>query len=340
MRYEEDLYPGDCCCESALDGAKTRFLTILTITPCDMAVVEYSHYYTALDRNEQKESIDDKVQFLTRTPTFRHWDGVDLYRVANAMVREELPKSTVIISKGDISKKLCLLMEGRIDIVIGLNPHQMQHIITTINQYECFNESGILTYMSFLQSTNNGSTINNHNHHNNHNNGHNHDHNNHNNTNNNNNNNHHNNNNHNHHTGNHFENFVETCYAISGSNVVILSLPESNYHILDQSTIDKLSISYREKNTWRLNRMLNLRTESKNIKKWKKQLKLFGDDQNIATSSTSTSTTPNSFQTTKSLLPDFFHFSFFLIFISSFLFLNCCLYFKVMKLLFILQEIV
>lgn len=263
MKYEEDLHPGDCCCESALDGAKTRFLTILTITACDMAVIEYSQFYTASDKNEQRESVDDKIQFLTRTSIFRHWDASNLYRIANAMVREEIPKNTIIISKGDVSRKLCLLMKGRIDIVAGLNSHQLQHIVTTINQYECFNESGILTHSSSLQFSRNDGMVssagnhnhNNHNAHNNHNN-----------------------------TGNHHETFVETCYAISGSHVVMLSLPENCYHVLEQSTIEKLSVAFREKNIWRLNRMMNLRAESKNIKKWKKQLKLFNDDQTNSTS--------------------------------------------------------
>mmetsp|Transcript_24296 Transcript_24296/g.24905 ORF Transcript_24296/g.24905 Transcript_24296/m.24905 type:complete len:928 (+) Transcript_24296:232-3015(+) len=238
LKYEEDLYPGDCFAESALDGIRNRLATIQAITPCDIAVVEYHDYAAATIENNQKESVDDRIQFLTRTPIFRHWDGVDLYRVASVMVREEFPKSTVMISKGDISRKLCLLMEGRIDVVVGLNPHQVQHVVTTINQHECFNESGILTHMSTLQMSNNTTSGNN---------------------------------------GDRSENFMETCYAVSGSHVVVLSLTESNYHLLDQSTIEKLSIAFREKNIWRSNRMANLRAESRNINKWKK--KIFGERQ-------------------------------------------------------------
>ena len=108
-------------------------------------------------------------------------------------------------------------------MVVGLNPHQMQHVVTTINQHECFNESGILTHMSSMQD--------------------------------------------------HSESFVENCFAVSGSHVVLLCLSESNYHLLDQSTIEKLSVAFREKSIWRLSRMANLRTESRNINKWKKELK-------------------------------------------------------------------
>mmetsp|Transcript_26206 Transcript_26206/g.38824 ORF Transcript_26206/g.38824 Transcript_26206/m.38824 type:complete len:329 (+) Transcript_26206:1780-2766(+) len=68
------------------------------------------------------------------------------------MVREELTKGSVIIRKGDVSKKLCFLMDGKIDVVVGLGPQQLQHVVTTIKQNECFNESGILTYMAHQQS--------------------------------------------------------------------------------------------------------------------------------------------------------------------------------------------
>jgi CRP-like cAMP-binding protein len=232
LKYEEDLFPGDCFAESALDGIRNRLATVQAVTTCDIAVVEYHDFAAATIENSQKESVDDRIQFLTRTPIFRHWDGVDLYRIASAMTREEYPKSTVMISKGDISKKLCLLMEGRIDVVVGLNPHQMQHVVTTINQHECFNESGILTQMSVpVLPTSSGDR-------------------------------------------DRTESFVESCFAVSGSHVMLLCLSENNYHLLDQSTIEKLSIAFREKNIWRENRMVNLRAESRNINKWKRELRL------------------------------------------------------------------
>jgi CRP-like cAMP-binding protein len=232
LKYEEDLFPGDCFAESALDGIRNRLATVQAVTPCDIAVVEYHDFAAATIENSQKESVDDRIQFLTRTSIFRHWDGVDLYRIASVMTREEYPKSTVMISKGDISKKLCLLMEGRIDVVVGLNPHQMQHVVTTINQHECFNESGILTHMSMPAMPSNSGDR------------------------------------------DRTESFVETCFAVSGSHVMLLCLSENNYHLLDQSTIEKLSVAFREKNIWRLNRMVNLRAESRNINKWKKKISL------------------------------------------------------------------
>ena len=152
LKYEEDLFPGDCFAESALDGFRSRLTTVQAMTGCDLAVLERQDYAKAAIENYQKESVDDKFQFLSRTTLFRHWEGVEIYRVASVMVREDYTKGAVLIRKGDISKRLCFLVEGRIDVVLGLNHVQVQSVITSVKQNECFNESGILTYMA-LQNT-------------------------------------------------------------------------------------------------------------------------------------------------------------------------------------------
>jgi CRP-like cAMP-binding protein len=209
---------------------RNRLTTVQAITACDLAVIECQDFTTAAMDNNQKESVDDRFQFLSRATLLRHWDGVEMYRVASVMVREDFHKGTVLIHKGDVSKKLCFLMEGKIDVVVGLNQQQIQHVITTIKQNEVFNESGILTNMASLNAT----------------------------------------------TGplDRSENFAETCYAVAGSNVTLLSLPESHYNVIDQVTLDKLLIAFREKNLWRVSRLDNLRTESRNINKWKKKIAL------------------------------------------------------------------
>lgn len=231
LKYEEDLYPGDCFAESALDGIRNRLTTVQAMTSCDLAVVECQDYTTAAIENNQKESVDDRFQFLSRAAMFRHWDGVEMYRVASVMVREDFTKGTVLIRKGDISKKLSFLMEGKIDVVVGLNHQQIQHVITTIKQNECFNESGILTDMA-AQKANSGQKV------------------------------------------ERSESFAERCYAVAGSHVTLLSLPESHYNVIDQASLEKLLAAFRDKNIWRVSRLDNLRTESRNINKWKKKVAL------------------------------------------------------------------
>eukprot|EP00602_Paraphysomonas_sp_CaronLab_P002653 CAMPEP_0185021950 /NCGR_PEP_ID=MMETSP1103-20130426/4648_1 /TAXON_ID=36769 /ORGANISM="Paraphysomonas bandaiensis, Strain Caron Lab Isolate" /LENGTH=852 /DNA_ID=CAMNT_0027553771 /DNA_START=239 /DNA_END=2797 /DNA_ORIENTATION=+ len=228
LKYEEDLFPGDIFAEAALDGIRARLTTVQAVTNCDLAVVEYQDYTTATIEHSQKESVDDRFQFLSKCALLRHWDGIELYRIASVMVREDVAKGSVIMKKGDISKKLCILMDGKIDVVVGLGPQQVQHVITTIKQKECFNESGILTHVA-QQQTGSGPV-------------------------------------------DRSESFAETCYAVAGSHVTLLCLHESNYHLIDQSTLDKLLLAFREKNLWRIKRMDNLRTESKNINKWKKKI--------------------------------------------------------------------
>lgn len=156
LKYEEDLFPGQIFAESALDGIKIRLISVQTVTNCDLVVLEYSDFKSASIENTQKESVDDRFQFLSRTALLRSWDGIELYRMATAMTQEEASKGHIIIRKGSISSKLCFLVSGKIDVVVGLGAMQMNHVITTIKKGELFNESGILNY---AQSMNNASGV-------------------------------------------------------------------------------------------------------------------------------------------------------------------------------------
>lgn len=153
LKYEEELFPGQIFAESALDGIKIRLVTVQAVTNCDLAVLEFADFSSASIENNQKESVDDRFQFLSRTALLRSWDGIELYRMATAMTREESSKGHVIVRKGVISNKLCFLMSGKIDVVVGLGATQRNHVITTIKKGELFNESGILNYAQSLTST-------------------------------------------------------------------------------------------------------------------------------------------------------------------------------------------
>ena len=156
LKYEEDLFPGQIFAESSLDGIKIRLITVQAVTNCDLAVLEFADFSSASIENTQKESVDDRFQFLSRTALLRSWDGIELYRMSTAMSREECSKGFVIVRKGVISNKLCFLMSGKIDVVVGLGTTQRTHVITTIKKGELFNESGILNY---AQSLNSNATI-------------------------------------------------------------------------------------------------------------------------------------------------------------------------------------
>lgn len=152
LKYEEDLFPGQIFAESSLDGIKIRLVTVQAVTNCDLAVLEFADFSSASIENNQKESVDDRFQFLSRTALLRSWDGIELYRMATAMNREEASKGHVIVRKGATSKKLCFLMSGKIDVVVGLGATQRNHVITTIKKGELFNESGVLNYAQSLSS--------------------------------------------------------------------------------------------------------------------------------------------------------------------------------------------
>jgi CRP-like cAMP-binding protein len=227
------LYPGEVFAEAALGGIRTRLSTVQAVTACDLAVIEYKDFMEAKQESgsQQKESVDDRFQFLQKSTLLRHWDGIDVYKLASVLVHEEVPKGQVLIRKGEMSNKLCFLKEGKIDVVVGLGVTQQQHIITTMKPYEIFLESGILNnFVSGAERT---------------------------------------------------EKITEACYAIAGSHCVILSLSETHYSMMDQITMDRILVGFREKAIWRVSRLHNLKAESRNVKKLKQKMLLDSANERI-----------------------------------------------------------
>lgn len=222
QKYEEDLFSGEIFADAALDGIRTRLVTAQAITACDLLVLEYKDYAGAKVENGQKESVDDRFQFLSKSSLLKHMDGIDLYKLASAMNREELTKGSVVLRKGEITKKLSFLKEGKVDIVVGLGQTQIQHIITTLTPQECFGESGLLSSSNFISDKS--------------------------------------------------EDLRESCYAVVGNYAVLLTLPEQHYNLLDQGTVERLMLSFREKSSWRVHRLRSLINETKNIHKIKKKM--------------------------------------------------------------------
>jgi CRP-like cAMP-binding protein len=93
-----------------------------------------------------KAAVDDRFKFLVQTPIFKTWGRYDLYRVAPMMKKIEINKGAVLFRKGDVTSQLFFLMEGRIDIVGGLEGAARGDIIVSIQKYEYYGESGILSH--------------------------------------------------------------------------------------------------------------------------------------------------------------------------------------------------
>lgn len=146
LKYEEDLIPGDLIAETVLDGLYTRFATVQAITSADIAVIEVSHFTNARDRSLLKAVNDDRFRFLIGTPIFRKWAKYDLYRIAPLFKRVEVNKGAVLFKKGDVTDCLSFLMEGHVDIVPSLDTNGLRNVIVSIQRYEYYGESGILTH--------------------------------------------------------------------------------------------------------------------------------------------------------------------------------------------------
>lgn len=144
-KYEEDIFAGDVFGDSALDGVRSRLATVLTLTTCDLMVVEYLDYASAKTGNSQTLSVEDRFQFLVKTSLFRAWASNDLYRLASVLQREDIAKGTILTKRNGIAKKFRFLMEGRVDVVTNFDQN---HVITSVNRHECFGESSILSTMT------------------------------------------------------------------------------------------------------------------------------------------------------------------------------------------------
>ncbi len=146
LKYEEDLIPGDLIAETVLDGLYTRFATVQAITSADIAVVEVTHFTNARDRSLLKAVNDDRFRFLIGTPIFKKWAKYDLYRIAPLFKRIEVNKGAILFNKGDVTDCLSFLMEGHVDIVPSLDINGLRNVIVSIQRYEYYGESGILTH--------------------------------------------------------------------------------------------------------------------------------------------------------------------------------------------------
>lgn len=146
LKYEEDLVPGDVFGETVLEGIYTRFATVQAITVCDIAVFELSDYSAAQDKSHAKAVVDDRFRFLIKTPIFRNWGRYDLYRVAPMMKKIEVNKGAILFQRGEVTNQLAFLMEGRIDIVNGLEGTARHDVIVSVQKYEYYGESGLLTH--------------------------------------------------------------------------------------------------------------------------------------------------------------------------------------------------
>eukprot|EP00596_Hydrurales_sp_CCMP1899_P009951 CAMPEP_0119053512 /NCGR_PEP_ID=MMETSP1177-20130426/74473_1 /TAXON_ID=2985 /ORGANISM="Ochromonas sp, Strain CCMP1899" /LENGTH=600 /DNA_ID=CAMNT_0007033483 /DNA_START=112 /DNA_END=1911 /DNA_ORIENTATION=+ len=72
LQYEEDLLPGEYFGEAVLSGMRTRMITALSITTCDLVCFEDDDFLAAQDTSINM-SMEARMAFLGNVPFFKNW---------------------------------------------------------------------------------------------------------------------------------------------------------------------------------------------------------------------------------------------------------------------------
>ena len=105
--YEEDLFPGALIGEAALGGIDKQLQTVMTISSCEFLVINVADYRAIDERSGVKSmSVNDKYQFLRNIPLFDHFENFDVFKIAQALVLELIPKHSSVLKKCAICDSL------------------------------------------------------------------------------------------------------------------------------------------------------------------------------------------------------------------------------------------
>ena len=141
--FAEDLTSGEVFGEAALGGMFKRTITVVATTTCDIAVLDSQDYLHVLEGGSRKLIIDEKTQFLSRVPLFKHSDFYRKFELAHALSQCEFERGQVIFEKGKKAHSLMFLMNGRVDFVTTASSSGRQ-VVSSTEKYSYIGESGIL----------------------------------------------------------------------------------------------------------------------------------------------------------------------------------------------------
>lgn len=167
--YQEDLAPGDIFGETALESMNYRSVTALAITNCDLVVVEAANYRRALQFNGVdtiETSTDEKIKLLDNIHLLNCLSAHDRLTVARLLTHQSFNRGHRVVKKGERMKSLCFVKEGVVNIIgkkkinLDKSAHcgakelngdsctfikEVPNVITTLQQYSYYGESGILS---------------------------------------------------------------------------------------------------------------------------------------------------------------------------------------------------
>ncbi|MBC8210829.1 MAG: Crp/Fnr family transcriptional regulator [Gammaproteobacteria bacterium] len=94
---------------------------------------------TSLDRVNKPENLKKIVETLHKTSLFQGLDEVDIKQVASQVVTREYPKNSIVVTQGDDTDSLYIIMEGKVDVFLQ-NDKGKEIIINSLSECDSFGE--------------------------------------------------------------------------------------------------------------------------------------------------------------------------------------------------------
>jgi len=94
---------------------------------------------TSADRINKPENLRKIIETLHKTSLFQGLDEGDIRQVASQVVAREYPKSSIVVTQGDDTDSLYVIMEGKVDVFLQ-NDKGKEIIINSLSECDSFGE--------------------------------------------------------------------------------------------------------------------------------------------------------------------------------------------------------
>ena len=84
-------------------------------------------------------SVSRVAETLKRTALFQGMDESDIGHVAAQVITRQFPKNTVVVTQGDVTDSLYIIIEGKVDVFLQ-NDKGKEIIINTLGDCDTFGE--------------------------------------------------------------------------------------------------------------------------------------------------------------------------------------------------------
>ena len=146
-KYKHDVQPGEFMAEQVLGGMTTKLSSVLSISNCELMVIDSSDYasISASEGEKTVENLNEKFMFLKKCSLFEHYDDYRLSRLAQISYIKEVKKGERVVNKGTESPELCLILQGELLVLSDLDDRST---LTVLTDHDYYGESSVLRYFN------------------------------------------------------------------------------------------------------------------------------------------------------------------------------------------------